>query len=320
MRVRARYNYSSAEQATSSFNSVSSGFALNDATFFFAGPVTKHFTGFAELERPGDSAEIEAVVSAGGVYGDYDNFGAFRLGQFHTITRNGFGGMDRPTGLTTPDVMTRDLTMGMSGYSSGTSLKLNQDQVGLEGSWVHKSHRVFAQILNGPHTNGTTTNQGDDNQAKDFIAGYELLWGDIASGLTAFTYQGVQDDKVNRTGRIRIQRYGFTIAQTWRDGWEAQGGYVWAKDDFKTNTPTQWDITGNGFWVEGEKYFEKASDLTVFARYDSTDPNNDMNHNTRTKWTTGVTIPAGDWHARWAAPQGRPCAFSINPSGDRFFH
>ena len=40
MRVRARYNYSSAEQATSSFNSVSSGFALNDATFFFAGPVT----------------------------------------------------------------------------------------------------------------------------------------------------------------------------------------------------------------------------------------------------------------------------------------
>jgi hypothetical protein len=297
-RIRARYEYSSAETAGTDINTVSSGFKLNDATLFYAGPVSKHFSGFIELERPGDSAEIEAVVSIGGVYGNPDSFGTFRFGQFHTLTRVGFGGLDRPTGITTPDALSRDLTTG------GTAFRLNQDQLGVEGTYVHKSWRIIGQVLNGITTAGVTTDTADQNKNKDYLLAYELMWGDIASGLTAFAYRGTQDDpavtipSAGADDLLDFQRYGVTAAQVWKNGFEVQGGFVLAQDDF--DDPAVPDIDGQGWWVEGEKYFEKLKDMTLFARYDFTDANTDTDDNNRTKWTLGAVWPVGDWHTRVA--------------------
>ncbi len=321
VRVRGRYTYSSAEDpAPDSGTTETSTFQLNDATLFYAGPVTKNFSGFVELERPGDEEIIEAVISAGGIYGKPDSFWTFRLGQFHTLTRVGFGGLDRPTGISTPDALSRDLTSSDSAFSGGTNFKLNQDQIGIEGTYVRKNWRIIGQILNGPDTSGSTTDHSDDNKQKDGVLAFELMWGETASGFTAFAYRGVQDDPDligSGDDKVAINRYGVTAAQVWKNGMEVQGGFVLAKDTFDEefdpvfdtdpNSPTfgdllasgQQDVDGRGWWVEVEKYWENAHDLTIFGRFDQTDPNKDVDDSTRSKITAGFVWPVAGWHVRW---------------------
>jgi hypothetical protein len=296
MRIRGRYEYDSNEGA----GTVTSSFKLNDATLFYAGPVAKNFSGFVELERPGDEEIIEAVVAIGGIRGKPDSFWTFRLGQFHTLTRVGFGGLDRPTGISTPSAVSRALV-------SGNGFALNQDQVGMEGTYVHKNWRVIGQVLNGSNsltnTNpGKTTDQADENMAKDAVLAYELMWGQTASGLTAFGYRGIQDD-LNSTAApniVTMKRIGVTAAQVFKNGFEVQGGYVKATDDYDVPVTTVDSVKGSGYWVEVEQYFNKMKDLTLLGRYDFTDPNTDVSDNSRKQLTVGLVLPVADWHARWA--------------------
>ncbi len=295
-RIRGRYEYDSNEGT----NTITSGFKLNDATFFYAGPVSKNFSGFVELERPGDSPEVEAVVSIGGVRGKPDSFWTFRLGQFHTLTRVGFGGLDRPTGISTANALSRALV-------SGESFKLNQDHVGLEGTYVRKNWRVIGQILNGSNSlshadPGKTIDQADENRTKDILLAYELMWGETASGLTVFAYDGEQDDLTDATAPdvISLKRYGVTAAHVFKKGFEVQGGYVVGTDDYDVAVGGVDSVDGNGYWVELEQYFSKMKDLTIFGRYDSTDPNDDVDDNSRTQVTVGLVFPVADWHLRWA--------------------
>ncbi len=296
MRIRARYEFDDKEDGFPGGDTVTSGFKLNDATFFYAGPVAKNFSGFVELERPGDSAEVEAVVSVGGIRGKPDSFWTFRLGQFHTLARVGFGGFDRPTGISTPNALSRALV-------SGNSFKLNQDQVGVEGTYVRKNQRFIGQVLNGSNIAGAgTTDQADENRDKDYVLAYELMWGDTASGLSAFVYDGTQIDPDVSTApeEISMRRYGISAAQVWKNGFEVQGGFVVAKDDYRIAVAGEDSIDGRGYWVEVEKYWSKAHDFTLFGRFDSTDPDKDVDDNTRTQGTIGFVWPVADWHARWA--------------------
>src|SRR5262249_41292449 len=162
-------------------------------------------------------------------------------------------------GISTPDALSTDLTTGRTGLSTGTEFTLDQAQVGVEGAYVHKSWRVVGQISNGPDTSSSTVDHADDNKDKDFFLAYELMWGDTAPGLTAFSYRGVQDDP-NIIGalddRFVIGRYGLTASQVWKNGLEVQGGYVLARDAFARRIAgVQEDISGTGWWVEVEKYF-----------------------------------------------------------------
>jgi hypothetical protein len=296
MRVRARYEFDDKEDGFPGGDTVTSGFKLNDATFFYAGPIAKNFSGFVELERPGDAPEVEATVSIGGIRGKPDSFWTFRLGQFHTLTRVGFGGLDRPTGISTANALSRALV-------SGNDFKLNQDQVGIEGTYVNKNHRVIGQILNGSSIDGAgTTDQADENRDKDYVLAYEFMWGDTASGLTAFVYDGTQIDPDISTapGEISMSRYGVSAAQVWKGGFEVQGGFVVAKDDYKIDVGGVGSIDGKGYWVEVAKYWSKQHDFTLFGRYDVTDPDTDIDDNTRTQGTLGFVVPVADWHVRWA--------------------
>ncbi len=295
-RIRGRYEYDSNEGA----GTVTSSFKLNDATLFYAGPVSKNFSGFVELERPGDEEIIEAVVSIGGIRGKPDSFWTFRLGQFHTLTRVGFGGLDRPTGISTPSAVSRALV-------SGNSFALNQDQVGAEGTYVHKNWRIIGQLLNGSNslTNadpGKTSDQADENRAKDAVLAYELMWGETASGLTVFGYRGTQDDLANATAPdiVTLKRFGVTAAQVFKKGFEVQGGYVRGTDDYDIPVAGVDSVDGNGYWVELEQYFSKAKDFTIFGRYDSTDPDTDVSDNSRKQVTVGFVWPVAEWHAKWA--------------------
>ena len=299
-RIRGRYEYDSNEGA----NSITSGFKLNDATFFYAGPVSKHFSGFAELERPGDSPEVEAVVSIGGIRGKPDAFWTFRLGQFHTLSRVGFGGLDRPTGISTPNALSRALVSGPPGETAN-SFKLNQDQVGLEGTYVRKNWRIIGQILNGSDLlSAGTVDRADESRAKDVVLAYEMMWGERASGFTAFVYDGEQNDPglplTTAPNVLSMKRYGVTGAHVFKGGFEVQGGYVKGTDDYDVPYGGADSVDGKGYWLEAEQYFSKMKDLTIFGRYDSTDPNDDVNDNSRTQLTVGLVFPVADWHLRWA--------------------
>ena len=300
MRIRARYEYDSNEGA----NTITSGFKLNDATFFYAGPVSKNFSGFVELERPGDSPEVEAVVSIGGIRGKPDAFWTFRLGQFHTLTRVGFGGLDRPTGISTANALSRALVSGPPAVTAN-SFKLNQDQVGLEGTYVRKNWRIIGQILNGSDLlSAGTVDRADESRAKDVVLAYEMMWGELASGFTAFVYDGEQNDPglplTTAPNVLSMKRYGVTGAHVFKGGFEVQGGYVKGTDDYDVPYGAVDSVSGNGYWLELEQYFSKMKDLTIFGRYDSTDPNNDVDDNSRTQLTVGLVFPVADWHLRWA--------------------
>ncbi|MFQ5878406.1 MAG: hypothetical protein ACE5JH_12105 [Acidobacteriota bacterium] len=311
MRVRGRYDWDDREievLTPADDSPISSSFSLHDATLFYAGPISKHFSGFVELERPQDGDELEAVVSVGGIRGSPDRFGTFRIGQFHTLTRVGFGGLDRPTGISTPSPLSLPLV-------SGNGFKLNQDQVGVEGTYVWGDQRIIGQVLNGSDIDadvGTTnagpaptTDRSDQNTDKDFMLAYELMWGETASGLTVFLYDGTQDDQtsIGPPDEVSFQRYGVTAAQVWDNGFEVQGGYIIGSDDFNPATTaggTVGDsVDGSGFWVEVAKYWSRAHDLAVFARFGSIDPNDDVDDDERDQITVGLVWPVADWHVRW---------------------
>ncbi len=83
MRARARYEYEDPEggDTTSQFN-------FHDATFFFAGPIAKNFSGFVELEREA-ADDLVAVVHVGGVFGEPDRYWSFRIGR-GTVELDGY--------------------------------------------------------------------------------------------------------------------------------------------------------------------------------------------------------------------------------------
>src|SRR5207249_1528976 len=177
-----------------------------------------------------------------------------------------------------------------------------------EGTYVHKNSRIIGQILNGSNIStgsplaAVTTDQADQNRAKDYILAYELMWGQTASGLTVFGYHGTQDDltSVVAPDILTMKRYGVTASEVFKTGFEVQGGYVKATDDYSAPVAGVDSVPGQGYWVEVEQYFKKMKDLTLLARYDFTDPNKDISDNSRKQLTVGLVWPVADWHARWA--------------------
>ncbi len=59
-------------------------------------------------------------------------------------------------------------------------------------------------------------------------------------------------------------------------------------------------VEGKGYWLEVEKYFSKAHDLTLLGRYDYVDPGKDVDDNSRSQLTLGLVWPVQEWHGRWA--------------------
>ena len=304
MKISGGYDYDSPKSGFPGAGGVTSSFKLDEVSLFYAGPLGKNFSGWVELERPGDSSEIEVAASIGGLRGRPDSFWTFRLGQFHTLGEHGFGGIDRPTGITSPLAFAGSLV-------ENNDFALSQPQVGVEGNYVHGNSSVTARVLNGANLftgadGARTTDQADQNRDKDYFLSYELLWGSTASGLTVFGYDGRQEDLADPAtppGVVKVRRFGASAAQIFKGGLEVQGGIMKGKDDYSLTFPAITganSIDGQGYWVELEQYLSKAKDLTVLARWDSVDPDTDVSKNSRTQITVGVVMPVADWHSRWA--------------------
>ncbi len=276
-RTRVRYEYENIEN-----DPVRSEFVLNDTTIFYSGVFTKYFSAFNELERERDG-ELGLVASISGVYGQPDHYSTFRVGQFHTLTRVGFGGFDRPTGISTASPLSSDLTTG------GAPFKINTDQRGLELTHIYKKSRIIAQILNGINPEGEG-GDGDADTAKDYSIAYERILDDLASGFTLYGYWGswFDDEDPAIRNRAGFARYALTgnkiFPEVLGGNFELLAGYVRSQDS--ASSALGGNVQGNAFFAEIEDYFERHN-FTVLARYDFIDPDVDEGNDRKERWTIG---------------------------------
>src|SRR3989338_6386635 len=305
MRGRMRYNYEDFERGQNT-----SRFAWNDATLFYAGPVTKNLSSFFEWEWE-DVDDLALLGQFSWLFGGSDRYVQIRLGQMHTLSRVGWAGFDRPSGISTTDVIGSTLT------TSAVPFTLAKDQRGLElAVGLNPDIRLIGQITNGLNEagNGNSGSQDDDTE-KDVLLAYEHMLGERGSGLTAVFYRGtwhqpagtvvsgsalVDDDSQTQ---FDFYRYGLTGSWVFpsplfkdTEG-EVQGGMIFDNDRLPVDYPGgKLHADGQAYFMGLEQYFKDAS---VFTRADFRNVEVSGGDNWRRKYVLGSAKQVND-HLRLA--------------------
>lgn len=301
MRGRMRYDIEDFERGRNT-----NGFRWNDATLFYAGPVTPNLSSFFELEV-NESNEVEPLGQFSWLFGDADRNAQIRIGQMHTLSRVGWAGFDRPSGINTTQVIGSTLT------TTAVPFTLAKDQRGLElAVGLNKDVRLIGQVTNGLDTSGSgTTGTRDNDAAKDFLVAYEQMIGEHGSGLTGLFYRGtwhqaagtvvsgtalLDDDAYTKFG---FYRYGLTGSWVFgTPGWkdresELQGGAIFAHDEGPRSYPGgKPDADGQAYFVGLEQYLKDAS---VFTRLDFRNLEVSGGDNWRRRYTLGAAKQVNDY-------------------------
>lgn len=259
------------------------GFRRPDFTIFYAGALNERLSTFIEIEFDdfNQNTLLGEIIWFGG---DAERYYTIRLGQFHTLSRVGWGGFDRPSGISTPDALSAQLT------TSPVPFVIGRDQRGIELAYgFTPSSRAIVGVYNGLNFdgNGNRLNGngvGDTDGTKDVMVAYEQMFGE--SGFTLFGYYGNWDQKTGTVvGGVALpDDKRFTEFEYFRGGatasWvfevfdpkavglsELNGGYMFAKDFMPDlypggNTPR----TGHGLWLGVEQRL--PHDSAVFYRWD----------------------------------------------------
>jgi len=281
VRGRGRYVLNNFE---SSSNKDISDFRWNDTTLFYAGPAGRNFSGFAEFEWEAEDT-IGLVASISGLWGSKDHFTTLRVGQFHTLSRVGFGGFDRPTGISTPSIRSANLTKDVK-------FTLGADQRGFEVAHAYQStlfperSRIILQITNGVNTAGSGTENDNDTQ-KDYTLAFEQILDNRASGFTLIYYSGIYTGAADR---FWFQRYGGTASWVLPSGLEFQGGYIRSTDDPNISDK----VNANALYLELEQYLASL-ELTGLVRYDIIDPDDTAGDDRTTILTAGAVRSMQEW-------------------------
>ncbi len=301
MRGRMRYDYEDFERGRNT-----SGFRWNDATLFYAGPVTSNLSSFFELEV-NESNEVEPLGQFSWLFGGSDQYAQIRLGQMHTLSRVGWGGFDRPSGISTTDVIGSTLT------STAVPFTFAKDQRALELSvGLNPDIRLIAQLSNGLDTSGSgTTGSRDNDTSKDILLAYEQMFGAHGSGLTAVFYRGtwhqaagtvvsgtaLPDD--NAFTQFNFYRYGLTGSLVFETPFwanhesEVNGGMLFAHDQGPRSYPGgKPDADGQAYFFGAEQRFKDAA---VFSRFDFRNVEVSGGDNWRRKYTLGATRQVNDY-------------------------
>ncbi|MBI5789333.1 MAG: hypothetical protein HZA78_10805 [Candidatus Schekmanbacteria bacterium] len=292
VRGRVRYNYTDPENAATV-----SRFDLNDATLFYAGPVTPNLTAFFEAEWA-DTNDIEVNGYMSWTDGSADNYWQVRTGQFHTLTRVGWAGFDRPSGISTTKVLGTQLT------TTSVPFTISKDQRGLELSLGGRDGRVIAQVLNGLNYTGDGNKGDDPDTDKDVLLAYEQMLTDKGSGFTLMAYRGVWHADPTGAGlrndpdfnEFTFYRYGGTFSlfmDIFPAGLsEIQGGAIFSYDLVPSRHPTfSRDVKGQAYFVGIEQYFKDAS---VFIRADFINLDT-QNSNWETTYVLGAAHMVNDY-------------------------
>lgn len=272
-----------------------SRFEWHDATLFYAGPVTPSLTAFFEAEwEDTDDIVLNAYISW--FHGTQDNYCTIRGGQFHTLTRVGWAGFDRPSGISTPKPLSTRLT------TSAIPFSISQDQKGIDFAWgPNRDVRFIGQVLNGINYAGSgNSGSADDDTDKDILLAYEHMLDEKGSGLTVMGYRGVwHQNPANTVGGVplrddpdwnefsfyRLAVTGSYLMDICRSGLtEIQGGMVLSRDNVPDNYPAGGaDINGQAYFLELQQYCEKGS---VFIRSDMINLDTDI-HDWELTYTAG---------------------------------
>jgi hypothetical protein len=290
-RLRTRFGYQNKEGEIERTE-----FTLNDATFFYAGAISRNFSAFVESEIESDG-EIELVGQLQGVFGKADRYVSLRMGQMHTLQRVGFGGFDRPTGISTNPLHSTTLTR--AGATNGANFALNTDQKGLEVAYVQGRGRLLGQVLNGVNTSGSGTGTKTDiDPDKDYLVAYEHILDDIASGFTVFYYKGTYHQTATASAisqRFDFHRYGVNVNKVfpvWFGYFELQGGYVRSYDNVPVDVGP--DVQGNAFYVESQQYLT-GPEIAFLERFSLIDQDSARKNTVRKDYTAGIVAPVQTW-------------------------
>lgn len=289
------------------------GFVRPDVTVFYAGTLSKNLSLFTEVEFA-DVDETELQVFMQYFQGDSDHYFTARLGQMHTLSRIGWAGFDRPTGITTPDVLSsRKLT------TSPVTYRVGEDQRGLDFAYAFTpDSRIIAGIYNGVNQQGAGNEfngagYGDNDNAKDALVAYEQMIGE--SGFTLFGNFGTWDqaagtsynaagnvvpaagaflttmDNKNQT-EFNFLRLGATASYVFSlfdpkkvGNSELQAGYMYAKDFYPKGLPFE-DRDGHALWAGVQQWLPHSS--AVFYRFDRLSRQAEASGGPRLRHTVGA--------------------------------
>lgn len=301
MRGRMRYDHEDFDHGRNT-----SGFRWNDATLFYAGPVTPNLSSFFELEV-NESNEIEPLGQFSWLFGEPKRYAQLRIGQFHALSRVGWGGFDRPSGISTATPIASTLT------TTANPFTLGKDQRGLELTvGVNEDIRLIGQVLNGLNTSGEgTTGTRDNDTNKDVLLAYEHMFGKHGSGLTGVFYRGTwrqaagtvvsgttlpDDDAFTR---FNFYRYGLTGSYVFETPFlkdhesELQGGAIFSRDEGPRSYPGgKPDVDGQAYYMGVEQYFGNAA---LFSRLDLRNLDVAGSGNWRRQYTIGASKMVNDY-------------------------
>lgn len=290
-RLRSRFGYVNKEGEIERTE-----FTLNDATFFYAGALSRNFSAFVESEIESDGV-IELVGQLQGVIGKSDRYISLRMGQMHPLQRVGFGGFDRPTGISTNPLHSTTLTR--AGSITGANFALNKDQKGIELAYVQGRARLLGQVLNGMNTSGSgTATKTDIDPQKDYLVAYEHILDDIASGFTLFYYRGAYHQTATSSAisqRFDYTRFGVNANKIFPVGFgffELQGGYIRSYDNVPASVGP--DVEGDAFYVESQQVFT-GPEITFLERFSLIDQDSARKNTIRKDYTAGVVTPVQTW-------------------------
>lgn len=274
-RFRFRYLYTDRDPGNAS--SDRNEFKFNDVSFFYAGALTKNLTLFTEWEWAANN-DITMSAFMSWTQGTWDRYWRLRLGQMKPIARVGWGGFDRPTGISTAWPITERIT------SSAIPFRLSEEQRGLEFMYSFSpATRVVASVWNGIDTagSGRPNGVGDNNNEKDVLVYVEHMLDDRGSGITVLGYRGVY---MNAGGTdLEFYRAGGSFNYVFPSKTEVQLGYLYGSDE---DSPTG-HTSGQAGWVELQQWLSHGA--AVFVRGDAIQPNLDQN-NWDTDWNKKLTL------------------------------
>lgn len=283
---------------------------VSDATFFYAGSISKHFSAFVETEfRSNGELDLE-IATIQGVFGKADRYFSIRGGQGFGLQKWGFGGFDRPTGISTNLVHSTALTR--AGAINGANFAFTREQKGLELAYVQGRGRLLASVWNGMNNTGDgAANRIDIDPQKDYLVAYEHILDDIASGFTLFYYRGTHHlDAPGATAttpptalgrRFDFHRFGVNAnkvfpAPFWSGFVELQGGYIRSFDNVPGTLGP--DPQGHAFYVESQQVFSEgglAYGLTFYERYSHVEQDSARRNTTAKEYMVGAVVPLETW-------------------------
>lgn len=280
------------------------------------GSFQRHWATEVELAlAPGETPEIENAYGRG-VWGDQDLWIELRAGVFHPV--EGFGGSDRPLGVTAPLFESE----GAVGNQDTLFRLAEMNRIGAEAGVQWKDTSFTVQIVNGVNTvaregeivaEGTTPVVGRHadlvlfaNQILGNRSGVSAFWAHgftrppideaaFAAGTSAATWSNAYD---------RVALFG-SFGVGWFTGLAGGGlGFDQSRD---ATTGAKTRFLSSGAFVEGD--FGVSAMATPFLRLDHFDPNGDVGGNAQHAATVGCVL-----HHEWvyATPEyqfkitGRP--------------